>query len=377
VILSGCVWGTKIGARTEKSTVCRRDADFGTPHDQDSYFSHHYHTTLVSVIAACLRSRRLKERAPQPPRATTSVREAPPRLERRLDAARAAGSWLGRLTDDVLSEAGPQAGLLSQLLLGIWAAAALAGAGLNTVATEVRRIGRRLAERDALNDLSWADTSATQSLLVARVLEHYEIVVPYLHASDGFVARAVQTLEVTDDPALNEPRIVLQNAGRLPESPCPGAGEVVAHAEGLRLGADPEEIDALVDRVEAHTAFATRPSQLRPRDGWTAEVLAGVAVYCLRRYDFIRGTRLIRALRALEPLNPTSLDLLHHCLNFIYFNQRPDGAFGFLAPEAHGLEAAEPDRDAERALALPVTVNCLWALAEAETAWRLFSTLET
>jgi hypothetical protein len=294
VILSGCVWGTKIGARTEKSTVCRRDADFGTPHDQDSYFSHHYHTTLVSVIAACLRSRRLKERAPQPPRATTSVREAPPRLERRLDAARAAGSWLGRLTDDVLSEAGPQAGLLSQLLLGIWAAAALAGAGLNTVATEVRRIGRRLAERDALNDLSWADTSATQSLLVARVLEHYEIVVPYLHASDGFVARAVQTLEVTDDPALNEPRIVLQNAGRLPESPCPGAGEVVAHAEGLRLGADPEEIDALVDRVEAHTAFATRPSQLRPRDGWTAEVLAGVAVYCLRRYDFIRGTRLHR-----------------------------------------------------------------------------------
>lgn len=294
MILSGCVWGTKIGARTEKSTVCRRDADFGTPHDQDSYFSHHYHTTLVSVIAACLRSRRLKERAPQPPRATTSVREAPPRLERRLDAARAAGSWLGRLTDDVLSEAGPQAGLLSQLLLGIWAAAALAGAGLNTVATEVRRIGRRLAERDALNDLSWADTSATQSLLVARVLEHYEIVVPYLHASDGFVARAVQTLEVTDDPALNEPRIVLQNAGRLPESPCPGAGEVVAHAEGLRLGADPEEIDALVDRVEAHTAFATRPSQLRPRDGWTAEVLAGVAVYCLRRYDFIRGTRLHR-----------------------------------------------------------------------------------
>lgn len=347
------------------------------PADRGSYFSHHYHTTLVSLIAACLRSRRLDGRALLSPLrgAPSTVRERPPRVERGRDAARAARSWLGRLTDDVLSDGDAQAGLLSQLLLGHWTAAALAGDRLDNVVPEVRRIGYRLAERDAVNELTWSGTSAAQSLLVARILEYYNIVIPYLHAGDGFVARVVKTLEATDDPSLNEPRIVLQNVGRLPESPRPSAREVVACADGLRLGSDSEEIDALLDRVEAHTAFGTRPSQLWPRDGWIAELLAGVAAYHLRRYDFIRGARLIRALRALEPLSPASLDLLRHCVSFIYLNQRLDGAFGFLAPEARALEAAEPDRDAERAIALPVTVNCLWALAEAETGWRLFGSL--
>jgi hypothetical protein len=366
------------GAIPGPEWAARLHAELSEPADRDTYFSHHYHTTLVSVIAACLRSRRLKERATRSrPRTTTAGKERQRHVDRRLETAHTARSWLRSVTGDMLSDPDTQAGPLAQLIIGNWATAALANDSLETVAPEIQRIGHALAERDAANKLSWWDMPAAHSLLVAIALERYEIVVPYLHASCGFLARAVQTLEVMDDPALNDPRTVLENAGRLTESPRPSAREVVAVADGLSIAADPEDIDVLADLVEAHTAFGTRPSLLRPRDGWIAELLAGVAIQSLRRYDLVRGARLIRALRALEPLSTTSLDLLRHCLSFIYLNQEPGGAFGFLAPEARALAEVEPGRDAECAIALPATVECLWALAEAETGWRLFGMVES
>jgi hypothetical protein len=349
----------------------------GVAAENDSYFSHHYHTTLVSLIAGCLRLRRLEAPdLPQPDRPKARVRARSVDVPRGLAAAHAARSWLGRLTDDVLSDADARAGLLGQLLLGQWAAAALAGEPAESVAHEIRRIGERLAVRDRSNRLTWSDASATQLLLVALLLDREEIVVPYLHAPDGFVSRVVEALEATDDPALDELRALLQNAGRLPESLGVGAHEVAASARRLRLSADAAEIDALLVRVEAHTAFGTRPSHLGSEAAWIAELLAAVAVYSLRRYDFIRGGRLIRAVRALEePQSPAGMNLLEPCVSFVYLNQRTDGAFGFLAPDARALEATDSDRDTERALALPVTVNCLWALAEAETTWRLFESM--
>jgi len=344
--------------------------------EEDSYFAHHYHTTLVSLIAACLRRRRLEGHRLRPPRREAAARaERRSSFERRSDAARAARAWLGRLADDVLSAGDAQAGLLSQLLLGQWAAAALGGDGLEEVAPELRRVGYRLAELDRFDALTWTDATATQSLLVAGLLERLGIAVQYLHAPHGFVDRAVEALEVTDDAALNEPRVVLQSAGRIRESQRLGADEVVAEAERLTLSADREAVETVLDRVEAHTALGTRPSELGPAETWIAELLAGVAMFSLRRYDFVRGPRLIRTVRALEPLSPAGLDLLGQCSSFLYLNQRPDGAFGFLAPEARALQAAGRG-DADRALALPATVNCLWALAEVETAWRLFGRID-
>ena len=151
--------------------------------------------------------------------------------------------------------------------------------------------------------------------------------------------------------------------------------EVVAEAERLTLSVDREAVETVLDRVEARTALGTRPSELGPAETWIAELLAGVAMFSLRRYDFVRGPRLIRTVRALEPLSPAGLDLLGQCSSFLYLNQRPDGAFGFLAPEARALQAAGRG-DADGALALPATVNCLWALAEVETAWRLFGRID-
>ena len=348
----------------------------------ESYFSHHYHTTLISLIAACLRGRRLEGRSPTAPsqEAHKPRERASPHAAQRLGAASAAQLWLDRLTDDVLSDTNAQASVLSQLALGHWLAAALAGDQIEKAAPEVRRIGTTIAKRDTLNELTWSHAPPAQSLLVAGLLERHGIFVPYLHSRDGFVSRVVKALQprsesVIDDLALNEPRVVLQNLGWLSASPPLEASELVAYAEGLLLGANNAEIDALLDRVEAHTGCGTRPSQLQPREIWIAELLAGVAAYSLRRYDFARGGRLIRAVAALEPLNPSSQDLIGHCLSFICLNQRQDGAFGFLAPEARALEDAEPGYDSERTLALPVTVNCLWALAEAESGWRLFGSL--
>lgn len=354
------------GAVPGPEWAARLHQELGRPPDADAerelYFSHHYHTTLVCLIAAFLRARRLDGRGPAQRTAGIGGRAA---RHDRARAARAAESWLSGVADEVLSAPGVQPTVLGQLMLAHWLAAGLAGDGTDAPAAQIPRLGARLAELDAASELAWSDAPATQLLLVAALLERHGIVVPYLHGEQGFVELLVQVVRANpvDDLALVELRILLENLGKLPAAPAPAIS-----ADRLRLSATPDEIDGLLDRVAAHTACGTRPA--RQSHAWAAELLAGVAAFTLRRYDFARGTRLLRAARALEPLSDPGRALLDDCVTFIYVNQLPSGSFGFVGPEARSRDA-----EAERALSLQITVNCLWALAEAESDWRLFTSM--
>jgi len=65
------------------------------------------------------------------------------------------------------------------------------------------------------------------------------------------------------------------------------------------------------------------------------------------------------------------------CLEFLLLHQRPEGAFGFLGMEEHSFAVHNVEQiPAELALYLPVTVACLWTLAEANSATvRLYDSL--
>lgn len=352
------------GAIPGPEWAARLHEQLGNPPDLDAdrelYFSHHYHTTLVCLIAAFLRLRRLDQAVPEP--RVPARRERTTRTER-VPAARDAERYLGGLTDRVLCEPRAQATVLGQLVLGHWLAAGLAGDAADAANSRITLLGARLAERDAV--VEWADAPATQLLLVAALLQRHGVFVPYLHAQGGFVDLVTRMLRESqaDDLALVELRVVLSDLVSLPAAS--GTPIPVGH---LGVSATPEELDRLLDQIAALTACGTRPGRLG--ETWASELLAGVAAYTLRRYDFARGTRLLRAVTSLEPASEPARALLDDCVRFVYLNQRPDGAFGFIGPEARSLAT-----DPEVTLSLPITVDCLWALAEAESNWRLFSSV--
>ena len=60
------------------------------------------------------------------------------------------------------------------------------------------------------------------------------------------------------------------------------------------------------------------------------------------------------------------------CLSFLLLQQRPSGCFGLFGPEQSNLPVDAP---VATMLELPVTVECVWTLAEAGGSWRLFAAL--
>jgi hypothetical protein len=62
-------------------------------------------------------------------------------------------------------------------------------------------------------------------------------------------------------------------------------------------------------------------------------------------------------------------------LRFLLLHQRQEGAFGYYGMEEHRLREALPAGFSTlTGLSLPVTVECLWTLAES-TGWRLVASL--
>ena len=63
-------------------------------------------------------------------------------------------------------------------------------------------------------------------------------------------------------------------------------------------------------------------------------------------------------------------------MDFLRLHQRPEGAFGFFGAEERKLREAAPRISVENELYLPVTLECVWALAEGlDPRWRLFESL--
>ena len=51
-------------------------------------------------------------------------------------------------------------------------------------------------------------------------------------------------------------------------------------------------------------------------------------------------------------------------LDFILWQQRPDGRFGFFAPEVSCIRNKDPKFNEKRCLYLPITVSAMWTIAE-------------
>jgi hypothetical protein len=272
-------------------------------------------------------------------------------------AARRARRWL----EGLLPARRPDA--LCKILLGCWICDSLLGEEAAAFPDTARRIAAELAILEQ-EGAAFEELPAALALLAEALLVPGGIAVASLQ---DFAAIVAEVLPAGEDAALAEKRLLLHVLG-LGEEPEPPRGEEALElARTLPLSATREEVEDLAQHLHAWTGYGTRPVNAEP---WIPEMLSGLATHCLRQYNFMTATKLLRAILYLGG------NAIDEHLGFLLLHQRPEGAFGFLGPEEGKLrgradaEGFSTDLD----LYLPVTVNCLWALAEG-TGWRLYGSL--
>ena len=323
------------------------------------YFSHHYHTTLVSILAGALCLQRSGARIEARP---VSVTRRPPDT---VSAARRARRWL-----EGLLEENRRPDDLCRILLGCWLCDSILGEETSAFPETARRIAAELIILEE-EGAAFDELPAALALLAEALLVPGGIAVASLQE---FAAILAEVLPSGEDAALAEKRLLLHILG-FGEEPEPPRGDgALELVRTLPLSATREEIEDLALRLHAWTGYGTRPVTLSPADAWIPEMLAGLATHCLRQYNFMTATRLLRAMLYLGGGG------VEEHLGFLVLHQRPEGAFGFLGPEEGKLRgrADAEGFSADRDLYLPVTVNCLWALAEgAGTGWRLYGSLRS
>ena len=362
---------------------------------EDVYFDHHYHTTLVSIIAGCVHLNQLETFPAQPEDAPVVFEgitkgdhlnlspgrsQADPLSQDQLRSISRARRWLDQLflTRPEIEIKRPE--VLCKILLGYWICDSLNGTVRETFPKLAHQIGETLTLAE-LNDMpDWSKTAPALKLIVAALISSQKAHVPYLHHSpDGFLHQAADALNgspVTDpatDMLLCEKRVLLHAMGLHPAVGRVELAEVRNFARALSLTASGSEIEGLLLRIYSHTLFGTEAAELKSSDWWLVELLAGLAITSLRKYDLLIGCRILRSLCYLG-VNGESMA---SSVDFLSLHQRLDGAFGFFGVEQYELFSTmkeKPSLDID--LNLPITVESLWTLAEVHNSdWRLYQTV--
>lgn len=368
------------------------------PDEPGFYFDHHYHTTLVSIIAGSLHLNRLesplessitRQQEPvlvledtikQDSRNPGFRREASGPLS--SDASRLISrsrQWLDQLICAAEQSEIKRPEVLSNILLGYWICDSLTASTRAAFPAAARRVGETLTREDLKDELDWSKTSPALKLVVASLLSSQKIFVPFLHSQEGFLRRAVMALngspagDAIADMLLCEKRVLLHVMGL---HPCPGRidfSEVRDFARTLPL-TDPQScVDELLLRIHSYTLFGTSSVELKQSDYWIAELLTGLAMTFFRKYDLLMGCRILRSLGYLVG----DCKATDTCLDFLSLHQRVEGSFGFFGPEQYGLLNTTAEKSSlEVNLTLPITIECLWTLGEGnDPRWRLYQTI--
>jgi len=358
----------------------------------DIYFSHHYHTTLVSIIAGCLQLNRLAAASSKPGPSLATLEEAigeenrdrrfAPDHASRSQNARGmilrTRSWLDHLTAIELESPIKRPEVLSKILLGYWIGYS------NTTDSETfdglaRQIGEALSAADLSGELDWSKTAPALKLIVAALLSSRSVFVPFLHSAEGFLQQALQALSATGptdlatELLLYEKRLLLYAMGLQAQPYGIGLSDLTNFARALSFTGPESEVEELVLRVQSYTSFGRARRQLEKSNYWMSELIAGLALTYLRKYDLPMGSRILRALTYLG-VETKDID---DCLDFLSLHQRPEGAFGFFGAQQYELlTGSNREFSADLDLKLPITIECLWALREAtDSDWRLYQTI--
>jgi hypothetical protein len=269
-----------------------------------------------------------------------------------LAGARAGGN--GRKSTDF--------GHLLQVLFGVWLCErAVRGARRSSEFTAlVASVAERLDRTVAAGEF---DPSAHDATLL--LLSHH-ILVEHGRPARGLTDFAQDLNAMSVSPHATSTTTLLAQLGY---RSCPARTTLtVADVEGdagRLLQADACRIRAVCDLVGGATRFGLIPlaADRAVRESLTL-ALPIVLALSLRHNDLETGTAVLRTLRYLRL---TRTRVARQAISHIADQQQGDGRFGYLAAEVAAATRAQGwlPFDAGRRLYLPITVSCLWALADA------------
>ena len=359
----------------------------GSP-SREEIFNHHYHTTLVSALAGMLWAAR-----PGPDRSTRDGARLRPSRNRSFPAsptgehvklaARSAQSCLERVGRYWQREAAPEAHPGALVVLGLWLSHSIAHGNTRPFPALIREIGLRLIDLEARTDLRWAAVPSTLKVMVSAIFASEGVHVPYLHSSKGFLDRVKSafTSGQLSSPrcGLEELQCLLRVTGVVSTASAPepvDSGALRTLARSVRVDQGPESVPAVFEGIAAATRWGLGHGHVDEDTEWFLEMASGWCLHALRRYDLIDGAVRLRALAWCRPRSQWTRATLQQGTEFLLLQQRPDGDFGFLAPELRRLRETDPPAFVETTLRLSVTIESLWTLAEAvQPGWRLYSCL--
>jgi len=346
---------------------------------RELYFAHHYHTTLVAVIATAVHSSRDDLLLP-PPRvagAVPLVAHAASRT-RRTTVFRRAQGWLSSQLDSVADESSDGDLRTDRACLEILVGAFVCGEALgeagfvrdaaSRVSCELNRSGNRAELRTIPPALA-----ITGAAILQREQHPNAGLDALLATFAGVLARNLST-DALSDLEWSEKRVLLHQLGLHEEPARLSRDKLLAFADTVSPSSEYSLIDQLAIRVDSATACGTARVDLRPEDWWLPELLIGFANHRFRQHEYRRATRLLRTASALTgPNHP----MLTQCRDFLLLHQDIEGTFGFFSPAQDDVvRHAAPGFSFDRDVRLPVTLDCLWALAECGgDDWRLFQSL--
>ncbi len=274
-----------------------------------------------------------------------------------------ARTWFLELHEDRSAETRIPLASVLQCLAGCWICEQLlvAEARKPDVQSFADQVERRLKgqEQQAFSALMGCDAALV--CLCAGILRALDRRSEHLERFVQQLALSLQGHE-DNDPDLFATRFLLHDLG-LQSDP----GPYHIHSPQLESGTnlflvDESAIASMAAAIAASTAYGKRPPSAQPE---LLEQLKAVLpvwmLYYFRQYNIEMGTLLLRAMNYLRLSQDKAVE---EGLAFVFAQQQPDGRFGFFAPEVSNLRSKGRDLNDLIDLYLPITVSCLWAIAE-------------
>jgi hypothetical protein len=350
---------------------------------RDLVFTHHYHTTLVCALAGMLSTARGSDSNGAPP----PVRWQKPETRRAWrqrqvalspavrPAARLAHDWLQEAAAGLVDEDDAIAAPVCLTALGLWICQAIDPATHAPASETIRRLGERLALVDRHRDPGWTMIAPSLAVMAAALFGGNGARIPYLHAPEGFVERV---------------RLAVASARAHASATMTGGQD--SHRDGDGANGTLEELSALLQAVgrgerpadgAAEAEDGTRTARRsRRRDAVTrrqdpaSDAALNDAIAALRQYDLLTGAARLRLAAREAPRDRASATLIAEGVAFLLLQQRPEGDFGFFAPDWRRAQPTRPAAWRDRDARVSTTVECLWTLAEVACGdWRLVESL--
>jgi len=291
---------------------------------------------------------------------------------------RKARSWLsGRLVAEH-TEGKTRPETWCNILLGCWICDSLTGSPGRTFPRHIRDIGTALTPRGRRRKADWSKTPPTLKLIAASLFARHGIQVDFLHADTGYVRQAQTFLaslprgKARDEIPFYEKSILMHRMGHMAKPRPATLTEVVRFAQALPLTDIGTGRERLLGLISSTTEFGQRTVALGAAGVWMKDLVLGFAMGALRKYELIAGCRWMRAACYLGMRG----ERLEACVEFLRLHQRPEGPFGYYDTAEQLALVKLPKIPLPffigTSINLPVTVECLWTLAEVTTPWRLF-----